>query len=280
MTRLHGLMDEALLKRGALNVFLRHAQRKKVRASNVKLVQKGAIAAIGGSAALVGFTAMPAYAAGQFTIPNPYPVPQSSPGVLNLAAVDITASGFTPGTFWFAQLCDGLPANNPNWTPAADCGPATSSEKVPTSGTLSYPGTDTTGYALLMWHGSNANDTLNGEQAFNCLDTVDDPNGTTTVNGAQPIDPAIPAWGSSAGGNLNNPPGFQGSAGSAPCQVRISQNAGGFSTTDIYDPISLAAPSGGVPESPMAIALPIGAAAVIGGGAFLALRRRRNHAAA
>ena len=200
----------------------------------------GVAAAVTAAFAAAGIAATSAFAVGTFTVAHPYPMPQTSQGVLNRSAVDVSAGGFTPGTFVFAQLCDGLPPNSAHWTPAADCGPASANEKVPASGVVRFPGTDPN-YAILVWHGSNQNDKLNGEQSFNCLAPDDDPTGHATARGNQPIDAFIPAWGSSKGGNTTNPVGYQGSAGSAPCQIRLSSDAGSYSTSDIFDPIDLSA---------------------------------------
>ncbi len=200
----------------------------------------GVAAAMTAVFAATGVAATSAFAMGTFTIAHPYPMPQSSQGVLNRSAVDVVAGGFTPGSFVFAQLCDGLPPTSAHWTPAADCGPATTNERVPANGVVKYPGVDPN-YAILVWHGSNQNDKLNGEQSFNCLAPDDDPTGHATARGNQPIDPFIPAWGSSKGGNPTNPAGYQGSAGSAPCQIRLSSDAAAYSTSDIFDPIDLSA---------------------------------------
>jgi LPXTG-motif cell wall-anchored protein len=99
-----------------------------------------------------------------------------------------------------------------------------------------------TNYAVLVWHGSNNNDKLNSEQQFNCLAPDDNPNSTVTAQGRQPIDPSLAAWGSSAGGDQANPPGFNGKA---PCQIRVTASLPAYSGSDIFDPINLSASHGG-----------------------------------
>jgi hypothetical protein len=252
--------------------------------SDVKLTKTGAIsaiggaaAAIGGSAALVAFTAVPAWA--QSVSPDPYPVPQSSPGIPNLSAVSVTASGLTAGTSWYAGTCDGVPFTNPGWSPPNDCGPFSGANVVPAStDSLTFggnPETSSASNAFLLWHGSNGDDTVFGEMPFNCLAPDDPPAGPTTTEGNLPIDPSLPSWGSSAGEN----PGVGG--GTAPCQITVTENANSFLSNNLQDPINLTA-TAPIPQSPVAIALPVGAAVLlVGGAAAIGIRRRRrNHAVA
>ncbi len=236
----------------------------------------GAAAVIGGSAALVVFTAAPAWA--QSLSPNPYPVPQSSPGIPDLSQVSVTATGLPVGTTWFAATCDGVPFTQAGWSPQNDCGPFSGANPVPSTGTLTFggnPETTNTTNSFLLWHGSNGDDNVLGEMPFNCLAPDDLTAGTTTTEGGLPIDPGEPSWGSSQGVN----PGVGG--GTAPCQITISQTTGAFNSTNLQDPLNLTATSN-IPESPVAIALPVGAAVLlVGGGTAMGLRRRRrNHTVA
>jgi LPXTG-motif cell wall-anchored protein len=174
-----------------------------------------------------------AFAAGQLTVPSPYPMPQSSPGVIDQAAVDITGTGFTPGTFVYAQYCDGQPGNSRQWSPSTDCGPAEAALKVQQNGKVQFPGTDPN-FAILVWHGDDANNPQLGEQPFNCLAADDNPRWTVTTEGAQPVDPKEPAWGSQQGAN-------RAGGGSAPCQIRITTSLASYSPSDIFLPVDLSA---------------------------------------
>ncbi len=195
---------------------------------------KAAVATAGAAMAVGGIAvASPASAAARFTVADPYRVPQSSPGVPNLGAIDITATGLQPGKFVFAQLCDGSSPGVSPWNPQADCGPAEAGLKVPATGTVSFPGSDPN-FGLTLWHGSNANNKTLGEMAFNCLAPDDNPNGTVTAQGSQPIDPNEPAWGALSGRNTVG-------GGAAPCQIRITTSTASYTPTDIFDPINLTA---------------------------------------
>ena len=148
-------------------------------------------------------------------------------------AIDITAAGFSPGSFVYAQLCDGLPPSSPNWTAQADCGPASAAVKVEASGKVAFPGSDPS-FAVKVWHGDNANDTNLGEQQFNCLAPDDNPGSAVTTDGGQPIDSREPAWGSSKGRD-------SAGGGPAPCQIRVTTSLGVYSSSDLFDPINLTA---------------------------------------
>ena len=94
----------------------------------MSLLRKASIAAIGGSATLVGLTAVPAFAVtGTYSGQNPYPIPQSSPGVPNSTAESITITGETPGAHLFAALCDGVAVTDTTWSGATDPRPCSES---------------------------------------------------------------------------------------------------------------------------------------------------------
>lgn len=198
-------------------------------------VAVGALALLG--LTVVGLTGGSAVAAGKLNVPDPYPVPQSAPGVPNRAAVDITVSGLTPGTFENAQLCDGVSPTSAKWAPNTDCGPAEAAFRVPASGVAQFSGTNPN-FAIILWHGSNGGDKVYGEMPFNCLAPNDNPQSSVTAQGNQPIDSTLPAWGSSMGGTSANP---TGSNGSVPCQIRFTSSLPSYSPGDIFEPINLAA---------------------------------------
>jgi hypothetical protein len=241
---------------------------------------KGAVAAIGGSAAIVALTATPGWAA-ESVSPNPYVPAESSPGVIDLNQTNVVASGLPTSQQWFAGLCDGVPFSSPIWNVNADCaafssGVNTGAGTGPGTGSATFGGNPEAAnpppQSFLVWHGSAANDMIFGEQQFNCLAPDDDPGSTVTKAGNEPIDPNEPAWGASAGPS-------PGGGGTAPCQIRISNSLSNFQSTDLADNYDIPT-TPPVPESPMSIGLPIGAAVVLGGGVFLTLRRRRRHAQA
>ena len=252
----------------------------------MKLVKKGAIATIGASAALVALSAAPAFATEALN-PNPYAPPQNPTGVPYDQYVNVTATGLPVGVTFSAVVCDGnVPTTTPGWSIANNCGPPGGAQSVPSSGTLTFGGdvevAQPTTAAFLLWHGNNAsaaeqnNPFWLGEMPFNCLAPDDNPNGPTTAEGDQPIDNGLPSWGASSGGSVSG-------GGTAPCQILITENPNETSfnpATDVLDPLNLtAAPAS--PESPAAIALPVGAALLLGGGSLLIIRRRRrSHAVA
>jgi hypothetical protein len=243
----------------------------------VNLMKKGAVATIGASAAAVALTAAPALAAPTLS-PNPYPVPQSSPGVPDLNSVAVQASGLTVGTQYYATYCDGLPITNAAWSATTDCGPFSGANTAPSSGNLTFggdPATSTSTAAFELWHGDAANSAF-GEQPFNCLAPDDNPQSTATTDGNQPIDPNEAAWGATA------PVGATQGGGSAPCNVLVSTvgGLGANSSNSVEDPVNLVAQSQ-VPESRLAIELPIGGAVLfLGAGAYMARRRHHRTAAA
>jgi hypothetical protein len=197
----------------------------------MRVMRKAVFVAAAGLMAVLGIAASPASAAARITARDPYPVPQSPAGVPNAAAIDITGAGFSPGSFVYAQLCDGLAPSSPNWTAQADCGPATAAVKVEANGKAAFPGSDPS-FAIKIWHGDNANDNTLGEQQFNCLAPNDDPKAAVTTEGGQPIDSREPAWGSSKGGG-------SAGGGSAPCQIRLTTSLGVYNSSDLFDPINL-----------------------------------------
>jgi hypothetical protein len=211
---------------------------------------------------------------------NPYAVPENPAGVPDLSAVSITTTGLTAGTVYYAGYCDGLPITNAAWTPTTDCGPFSAGIPAPAStDSITWGGNPEANpppaASILLWHGSFSNDQVFGEQPFNCLAPDDSPTATVTAEGNEPIDPTEPAWGGNA-----VPPASQGGS-QAPCNLIIS-TANGTGTTSanaVEDPVSLA-PTNLVPESRLAIELPIGAAVLFLGAGAYAVRRRRRHSAA
>ena len=216
-------------------------------------------------------------AAPRFTVPDPYPIPQSNRGVPDLAALDISATGFMPHAAVYAQLCDGVPPASAQWNPHADCGPATAAVRADSQGSVDFKGSNPN-WQILIWHGSTPTNRQFGEQNFNCLASRDNPNKITTAEGNLPIDPGVPAGGSRQGGDRANPGGIKGSA---PCQVRLTTYLGAYQPGDLYLPIDLAAsggPSAALTSSggtgPGAIAA-IAVVVLLAGGSTSYLLRRR-----
>ena len=258
----------------------------------MSLLRKASIAAIGGSATLVGLTAVPAFAVtGTYSGQNPYPIPQSSPGVPNSTAESITITGETPGAHLFAALCDGVAVTDTAWSGAtgADCGPWGSAVTVDSTGKAVFQLGN-----IALFHGDDQTTTNPGnpgniDVGFNCLAPDDHPGNSVTTQGNQIMDPAVPAYGDTAGnvagGNPNNSATYPGGTGD-PCQIEIVSGAPAPTTWnagigDVAIPVDETEIVGtAAPESPVTIALPIGAATLLGGGAAVAIRRRRRSAAA
>jgi hypothetical protein len=170
---------------------------------------------------------------------------------------------------WEAEVCDGVPITSQGWVPTAHCVGANAQTVATAQGTLKID-TSNPSFQFDTWHGEDPLDSY-----FNCLAPSDDPNGTQTVVGDQPIDPGEASWGSSTVGAAGG--------GTAPCQLVLSDNTSAYSAADVAVPLTnldgtvLGNPA---PESPLAVALPVSAAVVLAAGGVFVLRRRRSHAAA
>ena len=188
------------------------------------------VAAIGSLA--VGIAASPASAAAGLTVRDPYPVPQSTRGVPDADAIDITAAGLSPGLFVYANFATArLPVRRTGQRkPTADRRALRSRYKQAGR----WHSRERPELRRKVWHGDNANDTNLGEQQFNCLAPDDNPGSAVTTDGGQPIDSREPAWGSSKGRD-------SAGGGPAPCQIRVTTSLGVYSSSDLFDPINLTA---------------------------------------
>jgi hypothetical protein len=256
--------------------------------SSTKL--KTLVGACGVGAALT-LTMTPAFAAGTgnetITSPSsPYtPTVDANANPVDSSVV-VSGTGYTQGASVYAEVCDGLSESAPGWDPGSDCDPLTETAGFPTGSQHTAPGAFT-------FNGANPNlrivvfRGLSPNNQFNCLAPGDNPNSTSvTVSNASDstqvaqINPALPSWGASTVGLAGG--------GKAGCQIRITYTP---DTPDItYDKfITLSLPQNGTaavtpppstPESPLAIALPIGAVALFGGAGIVLFRKRRSASSA
>jgi hypothetical protein len=248
-----------------------------------KRVTLGVAAAIAGATAMVAFSAPAlAYTPGGEAITSPvsfstqvspsaYSPPDNSLNNPDNTMITVNGANYNPGTTVTAVVCDGLPPSNPNWSFGTDCDPKTETSGVGVSTTGGFQMLPTSGNTIQhLFRGQGPND------GFNCLAPDDDPNGTVTSDGGHDaIDNTAPAWGSTQGGNA-----FGG--GTAGCQLRIAYQLTNLQSTDRFIQLSIlpTGQSGQIPQSPLVIFLPIGAALVLGAGGTVLYRRRRAARAA
>jgi hypothetical protein len=257
-----------------------------------------AAAAIGGAAAVLAFTAAPAFASGtptgneqittpvpvgvgvlQGTVPFTPPVDANANPINAVQADLVTGTGYDEDGSVAAMICDGSNPTSSGWSPAADCDSLTESALIAVGVQGNPDGQFTLGNSTteeyVIFRGQSPND------QFNCLAPADNPNGdAVNLDGEAgttpaPIDPTVPSWGA-------NTVGANG-GGTAPCQVRIAYNPTLFSASgDKFFPLALpqVAPTSVVPESPLTIALPIGGVVLFGAAGAVLYRKRRSHAAA
>lgn len=228
-----------------------------------------ALAGVGGVAAALALSAGPAFATAITSPTSPYTVPVQANGNPNLSQITVSGSGWTPGTNVYLIICDGTPITAQGWSATTNCdnGAAGSATQANSSGVVTFPGTNASLHAL-VFRGVSPSDT------FNCLAPLDDPNGTTTTSGSA-IDPADPSWGASTVGS--------GGGGTAGCQILMTSTPAESSHASTDQAVSLilgpsVAPS--TPESPLAVALPLGAVAIFGAGGVILYRKRRTASAA
>jgi hypothetical protein len=257
----------------------------------VRFVRKFIAISLFATAAVLASVSAPAFASTlvspspNFTVLNDsdgYPVPQT-----------YDTSGWTVGSTVFAEVCDGKSPSAPGYDVNSDCDSSTQVSGVvvqDAAGDAIFPAApaDHGNLSVPIFHGMGPND------LFNCLAAGDNPNGTETPIGTQTgdhgdtdnpdnpgavlsIDPTAPSWGASTVGSAQG--------GTANCQIRIGTGATTSNPTDIYIPFVLSdtlptGPGTTVPESPLAIALPIGAVVLLGTGGFVMTRKRRAARAA
>jgi hypothetical protein len=257
-------------------------------------LKKGLYAGLAATAVAVGGLTAPAFAA---TVSSP-----SSPAVVTNntggypVPVTFDTSGWTPLSQVFAMVCDGKSPSDPTFSVSSDCDSDTQvAITVDASGNANFLAApaDNDNYSVPLFHGVGPSD------FFNCLAPNDDPNASETAigtatgdkgfTGTDPrgglsdgpasltIDPDVPSYGASTVGTAGG--------GTSPCTIRFSNSAETATASDVYTPLSLTStvPSGPgttVPESPLAILLPIGGVVLLGGAGFIMTRKRRAARAA
>lgn len=218
------------------------------------------LAGIGAAIAVVVLTGVPAYA-GTITTPssNPYSVPYFSGGDGGFPAgpepFKIVAQGYTVGTQVFVMICDGNPSSAQGWSPTINCDNSTSPQaaQVVTCGVTTCATWDpavSNNQDIVVFDGEGPG------QTFNCYYPGELDNGVAYSNGQ--IDPSdnLPSW--------------------TNCQIRVASTNGAVTSDQAFITLTLPAPPAITPEAPYTFLLPIGAALMLG-GAYLVLRRRRRH---
>jgi hypothetical protein len=259
----------------------------------IRNMRMKALTGVGGAAALLALTVAPAFAATptgneMVTSPSsPFTVPVDSNGdPVDNQFPAVTGTGYQPGIVNI-QVCDGLPESAPGWSPESDCDAVTATGQVPVTatGTFDFKGQGINN-EVFAFRG------LSPSGQFNCLAPQDNPNSTSTFNAAgfdptsangvnqviidpneDAIDPTVPSYGASTVGKAGG--------STAPCQLKIAYSNQTKSTSDQF--ISLVLPNTAatgpgttVPESPLAIALPIGGVVLFGAAGALLYRKRRS----
>ena len=244
-----------------------------------------AVASVTGAAAVMMFTAAPAFAIGpgggteQILQPVPVPIGQLVGTVPYVATLDangnpissdlvIVGTGYNPLMTVYSMECDGKSPTSLGYSVANDCDPLTT---VGAPGGVSPAADGEVQLGAIIFRGVGPNDW------FNCLAPQDNPNGTTVNNPGNDsspaaIDPTVPSWGATtvpvSGG------------GPAPCQERVTYNPGVLQVaTDKYFPVEIPelGPPVMIPESPLAMALPIGATVLFAAAGTVIYRKRRSH---
>lgn len=185
--------------------------------------------------------ASPAFAVSITSPPSPYTVQNNSAGVPQ--PFTFSASGFPANTSVYAAICDGTSITSTSWDPTANCDSGTSPAAVVSdaSGNVTFNSTNPN-FQIGVFDGTGPSG------GFNCLYT-----GQTPPAGGLP--------------SFTN------------CQLVVMDNAfSSVSPNKAAITLTLQAPVAKTPETPYAVALPLGAIAILGGG-YVALRRRRNHSA-
>jgi hypothetical protein len=247
-----------------------------------------ALAGVGGVVAAIALTAVPSYAvtptgseailtpesvgAGVTVSTTSYTPPVDAAGNPTPATdvtISLSGTGYVEGQSIQIMICDGKSPSAAGYQPTMDCDSGTAVSGVPvlnSAGSWTY----TASLAGQNWLGVFRGDSP--QDLFNCLAPQDNPNGTETVSG-NPIDPANPSWGASTVGTSGG--------GTAGCNIRIAYSNQTVSTTsDKYIPLALpntaSTPPTNVPESPLAIALPIGGVVLFGAAGAVLYRKRRS----
>jgi hypothetical protein len=240
----------------------------------VRSINKGAIAALTGSAvALIG-AATPAFAQSTtpaFTTPsdNPHTIPVDNN--YNALPFDIAVSGYPHGTNVFVEICDGQPIAS-GWNPTLRCDNTTSPSPVPAdvNGNASFPASNVN-EQIGVFNGISPGDvfnclSLNEIQAFGDATPGQFPGewtlgaGDTMTATGQTVDPNQPAW--------------------TNCLLRASSNNATATTDQIFDTLTIPSTFPFTPEAPVAILLPLGAAGLLAGGLVFGRRRRAARVAA
>jgi hypothetical protein len=257
-------------------------------------LKKGLYAGLAATAVAVGGFTAPAFAASVTSPSSPAVVTNNSGGYP--IPVTFDTSGWTPLSQVFAMVCDGKSPSDPTFSVSSDCDSDTQvAITVDANGNANFLAApaDNDNFSVPLFHGVGPAD------FFNCLAPGDNPNGTETAigtttgdkgfTGTDPrggltdaagsltIDPTVPSYGASTVGTAGG--------GTSPCTIRFSNSAETATAADVYIPLSLTntvptGPGTTVPESPLAILLPIGGVVLLGGAGFFMTRKRRSSHAA
>ncbi len=223
---------------------------------------------LGGTGVALLATAAPAFAVGQFLSPaNGFTFPVNAAG--NPTRQDVKTTNFPIGLV-FIEACDGKSPAARGYDAALDCDNTTAPAPVSSTGPTFVENFTTANAdrAAMAFRGAG------GSGTYNCLAPEDvkpgtgpkadgsvTPIGPMTKNG-NVIDLSVPSW--------------------SNCQIRVSSNNASNTQDQAY--ITYVLPNTGpgpvTPEVPLAVILPLGAAALFAGGLFINRRRRTSSVAA
>jgi len=205
-----------------------------------------AFAAIGGAALVILLTVAPAGAGtivsptAPFTAPNQDPARAPGPFPQDIGSFTINYSGFTPNQNVLAEQCDGLAPTAPGYSATIDCDTATEPAGVRASstGAGTFPSYDIN-FGFYAFRGDSPS------SLFTCL---------------SPNQPAP----------VVTDPQFRN------CQLKLTNLDTSAQSTDAFLTMTLAEPGAQIPETPIALLLPISAVLLLGGGYVVFRRRSRT----
>jgi len=238
----------------------------------VRKITRRALLGVAGAGATLMVSASPAFAS---TISNPNTNPFTVSECTNPAASSGTCDNTyadnnvgapvafqvngtgVAGKTYFLEICDGKSPSSVGFNANTDCdsGTATTGHVAQSDGTIPGWAPGNTFDEVGVFRGQSPSD------LFNCLAPGDVAASGTTLAG-EPIDSSKPSW--------------------TNCQMRLAQNTTTLNAgDDSYLTLSIPnQPASQVPDSPLAILLPVSAFGLLGGGLLIARRRRRASLAA
>ena len=234
---------------------------------SVRRPMRVATAAASVAATLTGGLALSAgvaYAAGSFTQPatNPVSIAQNSDGSIPSIAVAVT--GMPAGQQIYIEVCDGVSPASRGYDITIHCDSGTSppAKRADANGNASFPASSSLG--VVTFHGNSPSGNFNCLAPDDVASTKSDgsvtPKGSQTTDGNQFIDTTVPSY--------------------TNCQIKAATSTAMNTQDQIFTTYTIAnasgSPSPSVAESPLAVALPVGGVTLLGGGAYLVRRRRRN----